>query len=80
MAKAPRSAPRQPWMVGAEIKTEVHLEATCTNRRSPAIPQADRWSASGPRLRSARNPASAYAAAAPVPEPGPLENQRGKNR
>ena len=78
MAKAPRSVPRRPWIAGAESKTEVQMEPTCTKRRSSAIPQADRRSASGPRLRSARNPASAGAPAAPVPEPGPLENKERK--
>ena len=75
MPKSPRSVPRHPWIVGAGINTQVRMESTCRKRRSCACPQADLRSASGPRLRSIRNPASAVAPAAHLPEPGTLENR-----
>ena len=74
MTKPPRPTPRPPWLVAAAFSSEPHRGLTCTNRRSAAIPFGELRSPSGPRLRSARNPAEARSAsAAHVPEPGTLE-------
>jgi len=73
MAKPPRSGPRHPWMASARSKGQRRRGVPSRNRWSPVIPFGELRSHSGPRLRSIRNPASAGAPAAHLPEPGTLE-------
>jgi hypothetical protein len=78
MAKAPRRSPRRPWYSGANSKGEDRRGVRSRKRCSPAIPSGQTSWPSGPRLRSIRNPASAGAPAAHLPEPGTLENRTPK--
>ena len=75
MTKAPRSNPRRPWSAAARIKGEDRRGVTSRKRWSPVSPFGELRSHSGPRLRSIRNPASAGAPAAHLPEPGTLEKR-----
>jgi hypothetical protein len=73
MAKAPRPSPRSPWTVPAVVSTQERRGMPSENRWSAVIPLGQQSWPSGPRLRSVRNPASADASAAHVPEPGTLK-------